>query len=43
MKQEATLKEELHATKRDNARSDGLNVQYLKNVLVAFLLKVIAP
>ena len=40
MRQEALLKEELQTTRRDNARSDGLNVEYLKNVLVAFLCKV---
>ena len=40
MRQEALLKDELKDTQRKNARSDNLNVEYLKNVVVAFLVKV---
>ena len=40
MSQEALLKEELASTRRNHERADGLNLEYLKNVLVAFLLKV---
>ena len=40
MRQEQLLKEELHETRRTNERADTLNVDYLKNVLVAFLTKV---
>eukprot|EP00322_Chrysochromulina_rotalis_P030709 CAMPEP_0115880798 /NCGR_PEP_ID=MMETSP0287-20121206/28074_1 /TAXON_ID=412157 /ORGANISM="Chrysochromulina rotalis, Strain UIO044" /LENGTH=134 /DNA_ID=CAMNT_0003336655 /DNA_START=18 /DNA_END=425 /DNA_ORIENTATION=+ len=40
MSQETLLKEELKETRRANERAEGLNVEYLKNVLLAFLLKV---
>ena len=40
MAQEKALKAELETTRRNNAREDALNVEYLKNVVVAFLLKV---
>ena len=40
MRQEQLLKDELAETRRSNERSDSLNVDYLKNVLVAYLCKV---
>ena len=40
MRQEQTLKDALAEAQRTNERSDALNVDYLKNVLVAFLIKV---
>ena len=40
MQQESLLKAELHTARRDNQRADGLNVEYVKNVLVAFMSKV---
>ena len=33
MQQESLLKAELHTARRDNQRADGLNVEYVKNVL----------
>ena len=40
MKQEELLKVELVEARRTNERTDGLNVDYLKNVQKAFLMKV---
>ena len=40
MGQEQTLKAELAAARRNAERSDKLNVEYLKNIVVAFLIKV---
>lgn len=40
MSQEAILKDELKETRRSNDRADGLNLEYLKNVVFAFLIKV---
>lgn len=40
MRQEGNLKEELEQARRNNERADSLNVEYLKNVVVAFLTKV---
>ena len=40
MRQEQLLKAELAEKSRANERADALNVEYLKNVLVAFLVKV---
>ena len=40
MRQEGLLKDELKKERRTNSRADGLNVDYLKNVLVTFMVKV---
>ena len=40
LQQERLLKQELQEQSRDNARADGLNLVYLKNIVVAFLVKV---
>ena len=40
VKQEQLLKDELKQTKRKNELADNLNVEYLKNVVVSFLIKV---
>ena len=40
MSQESHLKEELKEARRSTQRADGLNLEYLKNVVLAFLLKV---
>ena len=40
MQQEQLLKEELKSTRRSNELADTLNIEYLKNVVYAFLLKV---
>ena len=38
--QEALLKQELAAARRNSERADKLNVEYLKNIVLAFLIKV---
>ena len=43
VKQEQLLKDELKQTKRKNELADNLNVEYLKNVVVSFLIKVRGP
>eukprot|EP00966_Prymnesium_polylepis_P038061 882516-Prymnesium_polylepis.2 len=40
VRQEGLLKEELKQTKRKTEMADHLNVEYLKNVVVSFLVKV---
>ena len=40
MGQEQTLKQELATARRRTERADKLNVEYLKNIVVAFLIKV---
>ena len=38
--QEALLKQELAAARRNSERADKLNVEYLKNIVLSFLIKV---
>lgn len=40
MSQETQLKAELKEARRSTQRADGFNLEYLKNVVLAFLLKV---
>ena len=40
MGQEAILKHELTSVTRNNERADKLNVEYLKNIVLSYLIKV---
>ena len=40
MGQEALLKQDLATARRNNERADRLNVEYLKNIVLSYLIKV---